>query len=521
MSNPTKPQPAVQTAITPTREQHYAEWYQQVVRAADLAENSPVRGCMVIKPWGYQLWENMQRVLDRMFKDTGHKNAYFPLFIPLSFLEKEAEHVEGFAKECAVVTHHRLQAGTKPDGRPGLVPSGELDEPLVVRPTSETIIGASFAKWVQSYRDLPLLINQWANVVRWEMRTRLFLRTAEFLWQEGHTAHATEAEAREETMKMLDVYADFAENWMAMPVIKGRKTDGERFPGAVDTFSIEAMMQDRKALQAGTSHFLGQNFAKASEIKFLDQNGTLQHAWTTSWGVSTRLVGGLIMTHADDDGLMVPPRLAPTHVVILPITPKPETAAAVNEACEKLAKRLREIAYAGRTVEVEVDRRDLRGGDKMWQWVKKGAPLRVEIGPRDLEQNAVSVCRRDRGTKERTAMSADALVAGVVALLEEIQQGMLAKAKAHREANTRVIDEPAEFRAFFTPNKQESENSPTEIHGGFAMSRFAMDAKDEAKLKDDLGVTVRCIPIEGPDDPGPCILSGKPATRRVVFAKAY
>jgi prolyl-tRNA synthetase len=521
MSNPTKPQAAIQTAITPTREQHYAEWYQQVVRAADLAENSPVRGCMVIKPWGYQLWENTQRVLDRMFKDTGHKNAYFPLFIPLSFLEKEAEHVEGFAKECAVVTHHRLQAGTKPDGRPGLVPSGELDEPLVVRPTSETIIGASFAKWVQSYRDLPLLINQWANVVRWEMRTRLFLRTAEFLWQEGHTAHATEQEAREETMRMLDVYADFAENWMAMPVIKGRKTDGERFPGAVDTFSIEAMMQDRKALQAGTSHFLGQNFAKASEIKFLDQNGTLQHAWTTSWGVSTRLIGGLIMTHADDDGLMVPPRLAPTHVVILPITPKPETAAAVNEACERLAKRLREVAYAGRTVEVEVDRRDLRGGDKMWQWVKKGAPLRVEIGPRDLEQNAVSVCRRDRGTKERTAMSADALVASVVALLEEIQQGMLDKAKAHREANMRTIDDPAEFRAFFTPKKQESENSPTEIHGGFAMSRFAMDAKDEARLKDELGVTVRCIPIDGPDDPGPCILSGKPATRRVVFAKAY
>ena len=361
MSNQAKPNAAPQTAITPTRDQHYAEWYQQVVRAADLAENSPVRGCMVIKPWGYALWENMQRVLDRMFKDTGHKNAYFPLFIPLSFLEKEAEHVEGFAKECAVVTHHRLQAGIKPDGKPGLVPAGELDEPLVVRPTSETIIGASFAKWVQSYRDLPLLINQWANVVRWEMRTRLFLRTAEFLWQEGHTAHATEAEAREETMKMLEVYADFAENWMAMPVVKGRKTDGERFPGAVDTFSIEAMMQDRKALQAGTSHFLGQNFAKASEIKFLDQGGTLQHAWTTSWGVSTRLVGGLVMTHADDDGLMVPPRLAPTHVVILPITPKPESAAAVNEACDKLAKRLRELPYAGRMVEVEVDRRDLRG----------------------------------------------------------------------------------------------------------------------------------------------------------------
>ena len=295
--------PAAKTAITPTREENYAEWYQQVVRSADLAENSPVRGCMVIKPWGYALWENVQRVLDGMFKATGHKNAYFPLFIPLSFLEKEAAHVDGFAKECAVVTHHRLKAG--PDGK--LIPDGELDEPLIVRPTSETIIGATFAKWVQSYRDLPLLINQWANVVRWEMRTRLFLRTAEFLWQEGHTAHATEAEAVEETMKMLKVYADFAENWMAMPVFQGRKTDSERFPGAVDTFCIEAMMQDRKALQAGTSHFLGQNFAKASEIQFLDADGQQKFAWTTSWGVSTRLIGAMVMTHSDDDGLMVPP----------------------------------------------------------------------------------------------------------------------------------------------------------------------------------------------------------------------
>ena len=521
MSNAPKPQAAPQNAIAPTREQNYAEWYQQVVKAADLAEPSPVRGCMVIKPWGYALWENFQRVLDRMFKDTGHRNAYFPLFIPLSFLEKEAEHVEGFAKECAVVTHHRLQAGKKPDGRPGLVPAGELEEPLVVRPTSETIIGASFAKWVQSWRDLPLLINQWANVVRWEMRTRLFLRTTEFLWQEGHTAHATEAEAREETMRMLEVYRVFAEEWMAMPVVTGRKTDGERFPGAVDTFSIEAMMQDRKALQAGTSHFLGQNFAKASEIKFLDQSGTLQHAWTTSWGVSTRLVGGLIMTHADDDGLRVPPRLAPTHVVILPITPKPETALAVLEACEALARRLRQVPYAGRTVEVEVDRRDLRGGDKMWQWVKKGAPLRVEIGPRDLEQGQVSVSRRDRGVKEREAMSADALVDGVVSLLESMQQAMVTQAREHRERHSRRIDDPREFREFFTPTKAESEQSPTEIHGGFAWSRFAMDARDEARLKDELGVTVRCIPLDGEDEPGPCILSGKPATRRVVFAKAY
>jgi prolyl-tRNA synthetase len=374
---------------------------------------------------------------------------------------------------------------------------------------------------VQSWRDLPLLINQWANVVRWEMRTRLFLRTAEFLWQEGHTAHATEAEAREETMRMLEVYRVFAEEWMAMPVVTGRKTDGERFPGAVDTFSIEAMMQDRKALQAGTSHFLGQNFAKASEIKFLDQAGTLQHAWTTSWGVSTRLVGGLIMTHGDDDGLMVPPRLAPTHVVILPITPKPESAAAIHEACEKLAKRLRELPYAGRTVEVEVDRRDLRGGDKMWQWVKKGAPVRVEIGPRDLEQGLVSVSRRDRGVKEREAMSSDVLVGRIVEMLEEIQRGMFDRAKAHVDLHSRRIDDPKEFRAFFTPSKPETENAPTEIHGGFAWSRFCMDPAEEIRLKNELGVTVRCIPLQGGEDPGPCILTGKPATRRVVFAKAY
>jgi prolyl-tRNA synthetase len=306
---------APKTAITPTREEDYPEWYQQVVKAADLAEISPVRGCMVIKPWGYAIWENIQRTLDRMFKDTGHENAYFPLFIPLSYLEKEAEHVEGFAKECAVVTHHRLEAG--PGG--GLVPTGKLEEPLVIRPTSETIIGAMYAKWVQSYRDLPILINQWANVVRWELRTRMFLRTTEFLWQEGHTAHATDAEAMEETLKILDLYATFAQDYMAMPVIKGEKTASERFPGAVNTYSIEAMMQDRKALQAGTSHFLGQNFSRAQEIKFLNQEGKETFAWTTSWGVSTRLVGALIMTHSDDDGLVLPPRLAPAHVVILPI----------------------------------------------------------------------------------------------------------------------------------------------------------------------------------------------------------
>src|SRR5262245_28428169 len=338
-------------AISPTREEDYPEWYQQVVRAADMAEMSPVRGCMVIKPWGYAVWENIQRSLDRMFKDTGHQNAYFPLFIPLSYLEKEAEHVEGFAKECAVVTHHRLEAG--PDG--GLVPTGKLEEPLVVRPTSETIIGAMYAKWVQSYRDLPILINQWANVVRWELRTRMFLRTTEFLWQEGHTAHATDIEAMEEMLKILHLYADFAENWMAMPVIKGEKTAGERFPGAVRTYSIEAMMQDRKALQAGTSHFLGQNFAKAQEIKFQDQNGREVFAWTTSWGVSTRLVGGLIMTHSDDDGLVLPPRLAPVHVVILPIYRNDEEKKLVLEFADRVKREVSAQQYDDRPIQVKID----------------------------------------------------------------------------------------------------------------------------------------------------------------------
>src|ERR1044072_3987297 len=326
------------SAITPTREENFPEWYQQVVKAADLAENSDVRGCMVIKPWGYAIWENIQRRLDAMFKATGHENAYFPLFIPMSFLEKEAEHVEGFAKECAVVTHHRLE----PDGKGGLqpAPSAKLEEPLIVRPTSETIIGATFERWVQSYRDLPILINQWANVVRWELRTRLFIRTAEFLWQEGHTVHATEAEAREETMRMLEIYADFAEHTMAMPVIKGEKTSGERFPGAADTYTIEAMMQDRKALQAGTSHFLGQNFAKAQDIKFQSEAGALEYAWTTSWGVTTRLIGALVMTHSDDDGLVLPPKLAPAHVVIMPIAKSDDERAGVLEYCEKLRQEL-------------------------------------------------------------------------------------------------------------------------------------------------------------------------------------
>jgi len=503
----------IKTAITPTRAEDYPEWYQQVIKAADLAENSPVRGCMVIKPWGYSLWENIQRVLDKKFKQTGHKNAYFPLFIPKSFLEKEAEHVEGFAKECAVVTHHRLEAG--PEGK--LIPAGELEEPLIVRPTSETIIGAMFSKWTQSYRDLPLLINQWANVVRWEMRTRMFLRTAEFLWQEGHTAHATIEEAKVETMKMLDVYADFAENYMAMPVIKGEKTDSERFPGAVSTYCIEAMMQDRKALQAGTSHFLGQNFSKASDIRFLDSNGKEEYAWTTSWGVSTRLIGGMIMTHGDDDGLIVPPRLAPAHIAILPIIHDDSSAATVMEYCEKLTRELSDLKYFGTEVVVELDKREGRGGEKVWSWIKKGVPLYLEIGPRDVSEDSVFVGRRDKSRKERYSQKRTEFLASVPSLLDNIQNSLLEKAKAFRDSNIRKINSKDEFYSFFTPANKEK----PEIHGGFALCHWNGSPDVERKVKEDLNVTIRCIPLGGPEEHGKCVITGEPSTKRVLFAKAY
>ncbi len=505
------------TAITPTRADDYPEWYQQVIKAADLAENSPVRGCMVIKPWGYALWENMQRALDRRFKDTGHVNAYFPLFIPLSFLEKEAAHVEGFAKECAVVTHSRLVAG--PDGK--LIPASPLEEPLIVRPTSETIIGAMYAKWVESYRDLPILVNQWANVVRWEMRTRLFLRTAEFLWQEGHTAHATEAEAMEETRKMLAVYADFAENHLAVPVLQGEKTAGERFPGAVTTYCIEAMMQDRKALQAGTSHFLGQNFAKASGIKFLDQAGKTEFAWTTSWGVSTRLIGGLIMAHGDDDGLILPPKVAPTHVVILPVLHKEETRAKVLEYCQKLRAELRATRYEDQPLEVELDTRDLRGGDKVWQWVKKGVPLIVEVGPRDMDKDCVFWGRRDLGPKNRTSTPRTEFVANVAATLAEMQKALLERARKFRNENMRKLETKEEIYAWFTPKNADK----PEIHGGFGLMHWSGDASVEEQLAKDLKVTIRCIPLdtEGPlaPEPGTCPFTGKPSPRRVVIGKSY
>ena len=500
------------TAITPARGEDYAEWYQKVIKASDLAERSPVRGCMVIKHWGYALWENIVQALDGMFKSTGVKNAYFPLFIPLSFLEKEAEHVEGFAKECAVVTHHRLEKGA--DG--GLKPAGQLTEPLVVRPTSETIIGDSFSKWISSYRDLPVLINQWANVVRWEMRTRLFLRTSEFLWQEGHTVHASKEEALERTQMMLDVYARHAEEYLAMPVIRGRKSAAERFPGAVDTLCVEAMMQDRKALQAGTSHFLGQNFARASDIRFQSAKETEEYAWTTSWGASTRLIGGLIMTHGDDDGIILPPKIASSHVVLLPIIRKAKDRQKVMEYTESLSRELKDIKYHNRMIGVEIDDRDI-GGARGWDWIKKGIPLRVEIGPRDIENNSLFVGRRDRDHKNKESIKRDQFVAEITNILDEIQQVLFDRALSFKKEHTIIIDDKKKFKEYFTPENQEK----PEIHGGFALSFWCGSDACESKIKEDLKVTIRCIPFKSDTDGGNCICCGKNSNHRVVFAKAY
>ncbi|MDR1192388.1 MAG: proline--tRNA ligase [Verrucomicrobiales bacterium] len=500
------------TAITPTRDQDFPEWYQQVIAAADLAENSDVRGCMIIKPWGYGLWEQIQRHLDRLFKDSGHENAYFPLFIPLSYLQKEAGHVAGFAKECAVVTHHRLEANA--DGE--LVPAGALTEPLIVRPTSETIIGASFARWVQSYRDLPLLLNQWANVVRWEMRPRLFLRTAEFLWQEGHTAHETKAEAVAETERMLAVYETFAKDYLALPVIVGEKSESERFPGAARTLCIEAMVQDRKAVQAGTSHFLGQNFAKTSGIQFVGRDNTRQFAFTTSWGVSTRLIGTLIMAHGDDNGVILPPRVAPAQVAILPVIPKPEQRAEILAACESLSADLRRQTWRGEPLRVKIDARDKAGGGKTWDWIKKGVPLRVEIGPRDLASGSVFVARRDQDAKARQSYQREAFTVSAAALLEEIQQSLYTRALTFRDANIRKIDTKEEFYAYFTPQNA----SKPEIHGGFALAHWCGDAAVEEQIKNDLKVTIRCIPFADAE-PGVCPFTGKPSKQRVIFAKSY
>ena len=484
-----------------SRSENYSQWYNDLVIKADLAESSAVRGCMVIKPYGYAIWEKIQAELDRMFKETGHVNAYFPLFIPKSFLSKEAEHVEGFAKECAVVTHHRLMAD--PNGK-GLIvdPDAKLEEELIVRPTSETIIWNTYRGWIQSYRDLPILINQWANVVRWEMRTRLFLRTAEFLWQEGHTAHATEAEAVEEARKMLEVYADFSERFMAVPVIKGIKSANERFAGALETFCIEALMQDGKALQAGTSHFLGQNFAKAFDVTFMDKSNKLDHVWATSWGVSTRLMGALIMTHSDDNGLVLPPNLAPFQVVIVPIYKNEEQLATISEKVADITAKLKAL-----NISVKFDNNDnKKPGWKFAEYELKGVPVRLAMGARDLENGTVEVARRDTLTKETVAI--DGIEVYIAELLKTIQANIFQKAVDYRASVTRDVNSYDEF-------KVEIEK------GGFLMCHWDGTPESEERIKEETKATIRCIPLNGDTTPGTCMVTGKPSAQRVVFARSY
>jgi prolyl-tRNA synthetase len=499
--------------ITP-RATDYSQWYLDIVQHAGLAENSDVRGCMVIKPHGYAIWERMQRALDRLFKDTGHVNAYFPLFIPKSFLAKEEEMAAGFAKECAVVTHYRLKA--IPGKGVTVDPEAKLEEELVIRPTSETIIWNTYRNWIQSYRDLPILINQWCNVVRWEMRTRLFLRTAEFLWQEGHTAHATQQEAEEETRRMLEVYRTFAEDWMAMPVLTGPKTEGQKFPGAVYTLCIEAMMQDRKALQAGTSHFLGQNFAKAFDVKFQSQERKLEYAWATSWGASTRLVGGLLMTHSDDAGLVLPPRLAPIHAVIVPIYRKDEERQAVLDAAKKLASAIRDLPLTdwlnGERVAVKVDDRDhYQPGFKFHDWELKGVPVRIELGPKDLAQNACVLARRDLPGKEAKQMNVPLgeAPARVGEMLQAMQRDLFDRAKKFRAANSHHVDSYDDFK------------KKIEEPGGFFWAHWDGTRETEDRIATDTKATIRCVPFDRSKDAGKCMVTGKPSEGRVVFAKAY
>jgi prolyl-tRNA synthetase len=485
-----------------SRSANYSQWYLDLVTKADLAENSAVRGCMVIKPYGYAIWEKMQTALDKMFKATGHVNAYFPLFIPKSFFSKEAAHVDGFAKECAVVTHYRLKKD--PNG-PGVIvdETAKLEEELIVRPTSETIIWSTYKNWIQSYRDLPILINQWANVVRWEMRTRLFLRTAEFLWQEGHTAHATREEAEVETMKMLDVYAQFAEEWMGLPVIKGVKTASERFAGAIDTYCVEALMQDGKALQCGTSHFLGQNFARAFEVKFADKSGALDYVWATSWGVSTRLMGALVMAHSDDNGLVLPPKLAPIQVVIVPIYKKEEELAAISVVAESIKAHLE-----SRNISVKFDNNDTRKpGWKFAEYELKGVPVRLGIGPRDLENKTVEVARRD--TLEKKLYPREGVEDAMVKLLDEIQKNIYRKALALRAQYTRTVDTYDEFKQLLNEK------------GGFLSAHWDGTAETEQKIKEETKATIRCIPLQGAPEEGKCMVTGKPSSQRVLFAVAY
>ncbi len=486
-----------------TREQDYSQWYNDLVIKGQLADYSAVRGCMVIKPYGYALWENMRDVLDRKFKDTGHQNAYFPLFVPKSLFEAEEKNAEGFAKECAVVTHYRLKSDENNPGKLIVDPEAKLEEELVVRPTSEAIIWNTYKGWIQSYRDLPILVNQWANVVRWEMRTRLFLRTAEFLWQEGHTAHATKEEALVETKLMLDVYADFAENWMALPVIKGVKTVNERFAGAEETYCIEAMMQDGKALQAGTSHFLGQNFAKAFDVKFSDKENKLEYVWATSWGVSTRLIGALVMAHSDDDGLILPPRIAPIQVVIVPIYKGEEQKAQLDEKVLAIVKGLKELG-----ISVKYDDSDnQRPGWKFAEYELKGVPVRLAIGARDLQNNVIEVARRD--TKEKQSVSLDGIEQYIKNLLEEIQQNIYNRALAYRDEHITKADTWDEFVNLL------------DTKAGFISAHWDGSSETEDKIKELAKATIRCIPLNNPFEEGKCILSGNPSTQRVLFARAY
>ena len=507
------------TAITPTRLQDFPEWYQQVIKAADLAENSETRGCMVIKPWGYGIWELIQQQLDRRFKATGHQNAYFPLLIPLSYLEKEAEHAEGFATECAVVTHHRLETVKDPvTGKTKMIPTGELAEPYVIRPTSETIIGAAFARWIESYRDLPLLINQWANVMRWEMRPRLFLRTAEFLWQEGHTAHESKDEAIVETRMIHRLYEEFLRDHLAIPVVAGEKTENERFPGANMTLTVEAMVQDRKAIQAGTSHYLGQNFAKAQNISFAGRDGTVQLAHTTSWGVSTRLIGTLIMAHADDDGLILPPRVATQQIVILPVTPKEDTKQAVLDACQALAETLRHQLYCGDPLRVHVDTRDLNGGVKKWEWIKKGVPIRIEIGPRDIETRKICVQRRDQAVTEKEFAIKEDFIRRAPEVLDEIHHALLSRARTFRDANITSCNDLAAFHAHW------AQDNPGWLHTPWAGSR-----EQEDELSKQHKITIRCLPVPSASLPenlaettgSTCFLTGRQTATRAIWGRSY
>jgi len=485
-----------------SREENYSQWYNDIANKAELAEASAVRGCMVIKPYGYAIWEKMQAVLDKMFKDTGHVNAYFPLFIPKSFFSREAKHVEGFAKECAIVTHYRLK--NDPDGKGVIVDEdARLEEELIVRPTSETIIWNSYKNWIQSWRDLPILINQWANIVRWEMRTRLFLRTAEFLWQEGHTAHATKEEAQQEALRMLDVYVDFVENYMALPVIKGNKTENERFAGAENTYTFESMMQDGKALQSGTSHFLGQNFAKAFDVTFTSKEGKQEYVWATSWGVTTRLIGALIMAHADDNGLILPPKIAPIHVVIVPIYKKVEELKIISEKAAAIKK---ELEKAGLTVKYD-DRDTHKPGWKFAEYELKGVPVRLAIGPRDIENNTLEVARRD--TLEKKIISSDTITAYVPQLLEDIQGNIFNKALKFREENTYRVDDWNEFKKIMNGK------------GGFVYAHWDGTTETELKIKEETKATIRCIPFGTKPETGKCIYTGKPSKQRVLFAVAY